>query len=1075
MKKIYLVLLTVFMGLFSHAQEPFIMTWEVEDSNLGIIIPVSSGNYNYTVDFGDGTVINIINSDATHTYTQAGIYTVQITGDFPRIDFSSESFSNAQKLKTIEQWGDIEWTSMREAFVNCSNLVINATDAPDLSQVTNLSRMFRGASSLNQSINHWDVSNITNMEHLFSEAVMFNQPLNNWDVSNVQEMDYMFYNATNFNQSLDDWDVSSVNSMNGMFYYAINFNQPINSWDVTQVTDMQGMFNNATAFNQPLSNWNTTNLSDLNEMFRNAISFNQPLDNWDVSNVNGMYGVFYNASSFNGALNGWDVSNVQQLNDVFFGASAFNQPLDNWNVSNVYTMNGLFSGASSFNQPIDNWNVSNVVSMSQLFRDASSFDQPLNSWNVSNVSEMAYLFSGASVFNQSLNNWDVSNVNSMGYMFQNASTFNQPINNWNVSNVGYMRSMFEGASAFNQPLDNWNVSNVNSMRLMFAMTNFNQSINNWDVSNVQNMVAMFQNAPMFNQPLNNWDISNVSSLNGMFENAISFNQDIGGWNISNVSGMNAMFYNAYAFNQDLSSWQFNNGLYLSQFLSYSGLDIQNYDALLLQFLNLELTGFSTSGGSPLGAVSLEYCNQDVVDTLISNYGWSISNSLAENCYTIQGNVWYDQNSNGCDTGDIPVNSLFVNANGNTVNYARSINNGTYNLSVSNTTLTLSINDLPDYFNVTPQNASVDFSMSSTEQVDFCLTANQAVEDLMITMLPINDARPGFEANYKLIIQNIGTETVSGVTTTLTFDNTMQSFISSIPLTENTTENTLVFSLGEIQPFENKEISVVMQTFAPPTVNGDDILSFTAVVAPNTTDYTPENNMYNLEQVVVNSYDPNDKNVLQGETITFEETEAYLDYIIRFQNTGSASAINVRLEDNLHPNLDWNTLKVTNASHNYVINVTNGNNVEILFDNIYLPHEAADEVGSNGYIAYKIKPKSNIQVGDIMSGNASIYFDYNLPIITNTVATEVVEQLSVSEYIYDALVKIYPNPTDTGFYIDKTSHVNISSLTLYDLKGIQVFHIKQSLEYIDTSSFTSGIYILQLDTDKGSIHKKVIIE
>src|SRR5690606_36305982 len=140
--------------------------------------------------------------------------------------------------------------------------------------------------------------------------------------------------------------------------------------------------------------------------------------------------------------------------------------------------------------------------------------------------------------------------------------------------------------------------------------------------------------------------------------------------------------------------------------------------------------------------------------------------------------------------------------------------------------------------------------------------------------------------------------------------------------------------------------------------------------------SPDNNTYELEQVVVNSFDPNDKRVVQGNTITTDETSNYLDYIIRFQNTGSANAINVKITDNLHPNLDWSTLSVTSASHDYNVNlislnIVNGNNVEFSFDNINLPSETQNEPESHGYIAYKIKPINSIGEGDVMSGNASI--------------------------------------------------------------------------------------------------------
>ena len=115
----------------------------------------------------------------------------------------------------------------------------------NVSQVTNMSYMFCGATNFNQPLNNWDVSKVTNMSRMFYGATNFNQPLNNWDVSKVTDMSYMFFNATNFNQPLNNWNVSKVTGMYGMFGGATNFNQPLNNWDVSKVTDMESMFKNS--------------------------------------------------------------------------------------------------------------------------------------------------------------------------------------------------------------------------------------------------------------------------------------------------------------------------------------------------------------------------------------------------------------------------------------------------------------------------------------------------------------------------------------------------------------------------------------------------------------------------------------------------------------------------------------------------------------------------------------------------------------------------------------------------------------------------------------------------------------
>lgn len=104
MKHFYFLLTAIFFSLNIHAQNaPFITTWEAMYSeNLKITIPTEGSGYNYTVDFGDGTVLNNITGDVTHTYIQPGVYTVSISGDFPRIHFGG-SVSERTKILSVEQ------------------------------------------------------------------------------------------------------------------------------------------------------------------------------------------------------------------------------------------------------------------------------------------------------------------------------------------------------------------------------------------------------------------------------------------------------------------------------------------------------------------------------------------------------------------------------------------------------------------------------------------------------------------------------------------------------------------------------------------------------------------------------------------------------------------------------------------------------------------------------------------------------------------------------------------------------------------------------------------------------------
>lgn len=224
--------------MVSDVDEAFITTWETTTANETIQIPALpwAYTYNYTVDWGDGTVTTE-DDRSEHTYATPGTYQVSITGDFPAIVFFNNSDTqNRARFKAVNQWGDIQWESMEGAFGYCLNFEITATDVPDLSNVESMQEMFVNCTNFNSSIGNWDVSNVKNMRLMFFDAHVFNQDIGSWNVSNVTDMRSMFYDAHAFNQNVGAWNVSNVTDMNNMFREADAFNQNLNSWSVNNVT-----------------------------------------------------------------------------------------------------------------------------------------------------------------------------------------------------------------------------------------------------------------------------------------------------------------------------------------------------------------------------------------------------------------------------------------------------------------------------------------------------------------------------------------------------------------------------------------------------------------------------------------------------------------------------------------------------------------------------------------------------------------------------------------------------------------------------------------------------------------------
>jgi surface protein len=174
---------------------------------------------------GTSTLDSNCNTE-TITFPSPGTYRVDVLGTHPSFRVADDP----EKLLSVEQWGDNVWETMRQMFFGAINLEFNASDTPDLSVATNLSEMFKDASS-------------------------FNSPIGDWDVSNVQVMREMFYGATAFNQDISSWDTAMVTEMSNMFRDATSFNQPLNNWNVAEVVKIDRVFSGATAFNQPLGNW----------------------------------------------------------------------------------------------------------------------------------------------------------------------------------------------------------------------------------------------------------------------------------------------------------------------------------------------------------------------------------------------------------------------------------------------------------------------------------------------------------------------------------------------------------------------------------------------------------------------------------------------------------------------------------------------------------------------------------------------------------------------------------------------------------------------------------------------------
>ena len=440
--------------------------------------------------------------------------------------------------------------------------------------------------------------------------------------------------------------------------------------------------------------------------------------------------------------------------------------------------------------------------------------------------------------------------------------------------------------------------------------------------------------------------------------------------------------------------------------------------------------------------------------------------------TISGMVILDVNNDGCDATDPPMTNAQVTlTNGDAVMYSYLNNLGEYTFyGAPQGDNYISLSDLPLYYTPPPTQLVLTTGNDDTDVANFCVAGPAPVNDAQLTLSSWMSPVPGFQMTYLLSIQNLGTTVLSG-STTFTYDNSILNYNGSAPGQASQTANTITFNYNNLQPSDYLTYNLYFTVFTPPTVVSGDLLVVSASTEINTTDIDLTNNMMTLEQTVVNSYDPNDISVHEGPFITEEQADDYLHYTIRFQNSGTAPAVNVRLENSLEPNLDWSTFMPLAASHTYLTQ-RDGGNLTFRFNNIMLPAEQDDEPGSHGWITYKVKPAPGFAIGDIISNTANIFFDFNEAIVTNTVTTQI-QQLSVADHDL-ASIKLYPNPAaEMAFFSGFSGSLQVQ---VYNVQGKRIkSEILLENQPFDVSNIEAGMYFVKISGEGKMITRKLIVK
>lgn len=700
---------------------------------------------------------------------------------------------------------------------------------------------------------------------------------------------------------------------------------------------------------------------------------------------------------------------------------------------------------------------------------------------------------------------------------------NNQINNLILDNLLYL----EQISCRNNQLTNLNLNNLPRLDLLFCennnlstlnlngLTNLDRlHCNNNQLTNLEisGLTALWELRANFNQ-LSNINLNGLTSLKHISFDYNNLTQiDLSGLNqllsigcISNeLTQLNVSnLFNLVNITCDenlITSLNVNHLVNLSYFTckynQLTTLNVSNLNNLgTLKCSNNLLNSLFIKNGKIESTLefysnpNLQYICADegqiqMIENLVTQFGYSNSNvnsycSFAPGgtFYIIQGNNKFDLNTNGCDILDSNFPNLKYNITNGVINGSIISNiTGNYSIPVQTGTHTIyPVIENPSYFTVYPTTVNVTFpSQVSPFNQDFCITANGVHPDLEVTLLPINAARPGFDSTYKIIYKNKGNTTQSG-TVNLTFNDAVLDFISAIPVTTSQSLNNLSWAFSNLQPFQTREIIFTLNVNSPmetPAVNGGDVLNYTATVTSPAIDVLPNDNTFAYNQTVVNSYDPNDKTCLQGNTIPPSKVGDYVHYMIRFENNGTANAQNVVIKDIIDTNkFEIDSLIPIKGSHDFVTNITTGNKVEFIFQNINLPFADAT---NDGYVSFKIKTKPTLVLGNTFSNSASIYFDFNFPIVTNTASTTIAA-LSIQDFEFKNYFSLYPNPVNDVLNITTKENIEVSSVSIYNTLGQLVLVIPnaQNTKTVDVSSLSSGNYFIKINSDKGTSNTKFI--
>jgi len=447
--------------------------------------------------------------------------------------------------------------------------------------------------------------------------------------------------------------------------------------------------------------------------------------------------------------------------------------------------------------------------------------------------------------------------------------------------------------------------------------------------------------------------------------------------------------------------------------------------------------------TPLDSNNTSTCAayQSVVVSSGSNCGYNFG--IQANSVTICGTVYFDANNNQAqDPGEsgIANTQVIFTSGGQVVYTAYTDNYGHYCAVLPTGTYVITI-ATSNYHNgvVTPTSITVAATTAggSYENNNFgvFVAPNATGCDLSINVTPNTTVTPGYPAWYQVEVCNVGSTVTSG-NVNLYYDPSLRyNYASPAATSQNPTTFTTTWHITSLNP-GSCQYYYVSFTADSTLIAGQFIFTLASVTTDGCTDINQNNNVDTVHQNVTASWDPNNKQVspIGRGPEGLVDGNQWLTYTINFQNTGTAPAINIVIQDTLSQYLDVSTFKMIGASLPYTMQFA-GNEAIWKFNAVSLPDSSTDQQASHGFVMFMILPLPNLPSKTQITNQADIFFDYNAGVTTNKTLNTIDYTLSVSQLAADNVtITLQPNPFSQYTTIKVDGVDGPYELNVYDMLG-----------------------------------------